>query len=129
MRQFRPKFARFMTARMAVVFNGLQLLLCIAAFKVGTTAIAFSMSVASLLLTNGLVHVGACVRFRHYVPGVISAVLLYIPLSLYAYMSFIKSGQLSVNGVIISGVLGLLYQAVPVSYLVLASAFSRAKNS
>ncbi len=65
-----------------------------------------------------------CIRTKGYAPGVITGVLLYMPLSVYAYYLSIHSGQLTLNGVIATSILGLLYQAIPISYLVLASAIN-----
>jgi len=121
MKRFNPKFAPLVNVPMAVVINGLQLLLCVIAVVVGKRILVFSMSVAGLLFINGLVHVGGSIKARSYVPGVITGVVLYVPLSVYAYTHFVGSGQLTVSGVIVTGVLGLLYQAVPIGYLKLAS--------
>ena len=121
MRRLNPKFAPLVTVPMAIIINGLQLLLCTVAIAVGKTVLVFSMSVAGLLFINGLMHIMGCVRVRGYTPGVITGVLLYMPLSVYAYYLFIRSGQLTLNGVIVTGALGLLYQAVPIGYFVLAS--------
>jgi len=126
MKRLNPRFAPLVTVPMAVIINGLQLLLCVVAIVVGENVLTFSMSVAALLFINGLMHIMGCVRVKGYAPGVITGVLLYIPLSVYAYYLFITSGQLTLNGVIVTGVLGLLYQAVPISYFVLASAMRRA---
>jgi hypothetical protein len=125
MRDLNPRFAPFVTVPAAVVINGLQLLLCILVIAIGMNSVIFSMSLAGLLFINGLTHVGACIRLRGYAPGVITGVLLYLPLSTYAYRFFISSGELTVRGAILAGVLGLLYQAVPVSYFTLASAVRR----
>lgn len=126
MKQVNPKFAPLVTARMAVVINGLQLLLCLAAIAVGENAPAFSMSVAALLFINGLVHIVGCFRVNRYVPGAITGTLIYIPLSVYAYYLTLSSGQLTRNGLIVTAVLGLLCQAVPIGYFVMASAIRRA---
>ena len=126
MKQVNPKFTPLVTAPMAVVINGLQLLLCLAAIAVGKNAPTFSMSVAALLFVNGLVHIVGCFRVNRYVPGVITGTLIYIPLSAYAYQFSISSAQLTRNGFIVTMVLGLLYQAVPPVYLVVASALRRA---
>lgn len=120
MRRLNPGFAPAVTVPMALVINGLQLLLCVLAILVGTGAPIFSMSVAGLLLINGLIYVGASFRVRGYAPGVISGVLLYIPLAVYGYVQFIQSGRLTPNQAIFTAVLGLLYQAVPITYLVLS---------
>lgn len=126
MKRLSPKLAPLVTVPMAVIINGLQLLLCFVAIAIGKNALAFSMSVAALLFINGLMHIMGCVRVKGYAPGVITGVLLYMPLSVYGYYLSISSGQLTLNGVIVTVVLGLLYQAVPISYLALASAIRRA---
>ncbi len=126
MKRLNPKFAPLVTARMAIIINGLQLLLCVVAIMVGRNILAFSLSVASLLFTNGLMHIMGGIRVKGYAPGVITGILLYIPLSVYAYYLLIGSGQLTWFEGIVSAVLGVLYQAVPIGYLVLSSAMRRA---
>ena len=126
MKRLNPRFAPLVTKTMAIVVNGLQLLLCIVVMAVGKKALVFSMSVAALLFINGLVHIGGCLRVKGYAPGIITGALLYLPLSSYAYFRFVGSGQLNVSGVILTGVLGLLYQATPIGYLVSASALRKA---
>lgn len=126
MRRFNPRFAPLVTAPMAVVINGLQLLLCVVAIIIGQRALVFSMSIAGLIFINSLMHIAACIRLRSYAAGVISAVLVYLPLSAYAYFLFIGSGQLTLGGVLATAALGLLYQAVPIGYFVLASLKNRA---
>ena len=122
MKRLSPKFAPLVNAPMAVIINGLQLLLCIAAVVMGKKTLVFSLSVAGLLFINGWMHIMGCVRAKGYAPGVITGVFLYLPLSTYAYYLFISSNQLTLNGVIVTGILGLLYQAIPISYLAVASA-------
>ncbi len=125
-KRLNPRLAQFVTKPMAILLNGLQLLLCIAAILTGKSALVFSMSVAALLFINGLVHIFACIRAKGYAPGVITGVLLYLPLSTYSYTLFTGSNQLSASQVVYSGLLGLLYQAIPISYFVLAHAVKRA---
>jgi hypothetical protein len=63
--------------------------------------------------------VGAAIRTGRYVPGVVSGVLLYLPLSGMACAVFARAGFLSARTAAVSVALGLLYQAMPVTYLVL----------
>lgn len=126
MKRLNPKFAPLVTVPITVIINGLQLLLCVVAILIGENDLIFSMSVAGLLFINGLMHVVGCVRAKGYAPGVITGILLYMPISGYAYYLFISSGQLMLKGVIVTGILGLLYQAVPIGYFWLASTFRRA---
>ncbi len=125
MKRFNPAFAPLVTARMAIIVNGLQLVLCVIAMIVGRSALVFSMSAAGLLFINGIIHIGGCIREKGYAPGVVTAVLIYLPLSLYAYSYFLNSGQLSLNGLLVSGGLAVLYQIVPIAYLGLATALRR----
>lgn len=120
MRSFRPQYARFVTARFAVVINSLFLCLCVAAAVVAASSPVFSLSVASLLFFNALLHMAATAKLKRYVPGVISGVLLYIPLSLYAYALFVSVGQVTLGEGLASGLLGILYQLVPIAYLAVA---------
>ncbi len=122
MKRFNPQFTPFITVRFAVIINGLFLLLCVLAAIVGENSLIFGLSVASLLFINALVHIGATLRARGYAPGIVSSVLLYLPLSLYAYYVFISSGQIAWPELAASGLLGILYQAVPIGYLLLSSA-------
>ncbi len=125
MKRLNPRFAPFVTLPFVIIINGLQLFLCVIALIVGKQNLAFSLSVASLLLINSLMHVMGCIRARGYAPGVVSGLVLYLPLSVYAYLLFVASGALSVGEGIASGVLGLIYQAVPLGYLGLASILRR----
>ena len=125
MKRLNPRFKPVITTRMAVIVNGLQLLLCVALIVMGRHTLVFGLSVATLLLVNGLVHIGGCFRIRGYAPGVFTGALFYLPLSLYAWRVGISSGQLTVMGMLASVLLGLLYQAVPIGYLALASTIRR----
>jgi hypothetical protein len=125
MRRSSPRFAPFITTRFAVIINGLFLLLCGMGAIVASKSLVFSLSVASLLFVNGCIHLAGTIRAKRYAPGVVSGVLLYIPLSFYAFDSFVRSGQLSPAEGVISGLLGVVYNAVPISYLGLSSVIKR----
>ena len=127
MRSLNPRFAPWITARFAVIINGLFLLLCVMGAVVASKSLVFSLSVASLLFFNGLIHLAGTIRAKRYAPGVISGILLYMPLSLYAFYLSARSGLLSFPGVAISGLLGVLYQAIPMSYLGLSSIVKRSE--
>jgi hypothetical protein len=75
----------------------------------------------AVLFVNGCVHLTATVRTRRYAPGVGSSLLLYIPLSVVAYVLFARAGYLSAGTLAASAGLGLLYQVVPLAYFLLRS--------
>jgi hypothetical protein len=121
MKKMSPSFAPFVTTGFAIVINGLFLVLCILAAVVGRNNLVFSLSVASLLISNGMIHLMDSLRARRYAPGLITGLLLYIPLGTMAYIFFWGSGELSIMQGILSILFGLAYQVVPVGYLGLAS--------
>lgn len=121
MRRFSPHFAPLVTARLAVVVNGLFLLLCAAGAIAGDRSPFLGLSIASLLFFNTLMHIGGSIRAKGYAPGLVSGLLLYLPLSSYAIYLLITSGKLTLTESIAAGLLGVLYQAVPLGYLALST--------
>ncbi len=129
MKRLNPRFERLITVPFAIVMNGLQLVLCAIVIAVGPRAPVFTMSVAGLIFINGLVHIGACARVRGYAPGVLSGVILYIPLAAYAYIVFLCAGLLTWQQVAWTGALGLLYQLIPIGYMVVVSALGKQRKA
>ncbi len=125
MKRFNPKFAPFISLPVVIAINGLQVLACISAIVVGRSSLAFSMSVASLLFINGLIHVGGCIRSKGYVPGVITGMFLYIPLSSFAYFYYLDSGEMALQSLFVSVVLGLFYQTFPPGYFMAGKALEK----
>jgi hypothetical protein len=121
MKENSPVFAPFVTTSFAILINGLFLVLCILGAIFGTGALVFSLSIGSLLVFNGLTHLAGSLRARRYAPGMISSLLLYLPLGITAYVFFLRSGQLSVPQELLSVLLGIAYQIVPIGYLGLAT--------
>ena len=125
-KKMAPPFAPFVTQTFAIVINGLFLLLCVMAALIGRSAPVFVLSIAALLGINGMTHTLGAIRAGCYAPGLLSGVLLYLPLAVLAYYQSIGSGQLSVEQGVGSFILGAAYQVVPMGYLGLAYLFRRA---
>ena len=126
MRGMAPRFAASITTPFAVVINGAFLLLCTLAAIVGPAAPVLGLSVAGLLIVNGLTHIGGAMRARRYAPGMVSGILLYLPLGAYAFYAGLTSGRASLRQVLLAGLLGLACAAVPLVWLGLASLRRRA---
>lgn len=128
MKRMNPAFAPLVNVPMAIIINGLQLLLCIIVIFIGAGNLAFSLSAAALLFINGLMHLGGAVKLKGYAPGVITGSVLYIPLSVYSFYYFAASGQLHAGDAAIAGVLGVVYQLVPLVYFLSMQLLSRIKS-
>jgi hypothetical protein len=98
------------------VINALFLVICLAGALAPPAYLIFSMAVPALLIINALIHMGAAVRLRGYAAGLITALVLYLPLSAYAYYHFMADGTLRLQGAILSAALGAILMLVPLLY-------------
>jgi hypothetical protein len=117
MRRVNPRFAPAITEQFAITMNSAFLLLLLAAVLVGESSLLLSLSAAALLFINGLVHAGSAVVTRYYVPGLISGLLLYIPVSTTAFFLYLCAGKITPSGVAFAFLLGLLYQMIPFVFI------------
>lgn len=119
MREVAPRFAGTATPRFAVLVNGAFLVLVILAAVIGGRALLFSLSVAALVGFNGVGHCLGSLRLRSYLPGTLTGVALYLPLSVLAYVVAIHKEHLALDVVVAASVLGLAWNAIPPVYLVI----------
>jgi hypothetical protein len=96
--------------------NGIFILLCVLAALLNASFIIFSLSIAALLFINALIHIGGTVKLKRYNPGVVTAVLLYLPLSIHAYYLYDQAGLLGLTNLILSIVLGAGWMGLAVLY-------------
>ena len=111
-RQFVPGT----TLTQFLVINALFLLLCIAAALVSLSHLVFSLSVAGLILVNAVIHLVPAIRLKRYIPGLISAILLYIPLGLYAFYFAARWEHLTLAAGVVAALLGLAWMAIPIVF-------------
>ena len=121
MKRFNPRFAPHIPTPFAVVFNGLFILLCILGVALREKSPVFSLSVAGLLGFNALIHMGAAIRTRGYAPGLMSSLLLYLPISIASYIISVGSGVVTTPQAVSSFLLGGIYNALPIATLALLS--------
>jgi len=114
-----PGARHLLTPRFHIVVNGLFLLLCVCSVMIGKGNLVLSLSVFGLVLANALLHIRGAIVTRRYYPGVISGTLIYIPLAVYAYSVFLSSGQLTWVEGGLSVLLGGLYMAGLMGYVLL----------
>ena len=78
-----------------VSINMTFLALCFIAVVVGSSNLVYSLSIAALLFINTMFHIGGSIRLRGYNAGLLTALILYLPVSIYAYYYF--SNTWSIN--------------------------------
>ena len=88
-------------------------LACVAA-KVGFRRPVVGLALPSLTLINGLFfHIGPTVALGRVSPGVFSATLLYVPISIWLFWRAHKQGRLTCGVAIKAVVLGAAIMALP----------------
>jgi hypothetical protein len=109
--------AEQLTLPVAIVVNGLFLLLALLAAILWRDYPVPSLSIAGLLLVNALIHVAGSLRAKAYAPGLVTAVILYIPLSLAVFVIAAKESFVSTQGLVVAMALGFVYHILLFGYL------------
>jgi hypothetical protein len=111
-RMYRPEHAATITKRFHIIINALLLILAYdAAVMIGKPyGVALWLTVASLLATNGIWHVVGAYRTKTYSPGMVTGLLLYVPIAVYGYADYVRTGRASLATAGIALFLGASYQ-------------------
>jgi hypothetical protein len=117
MKEFQPEFAPFITVPFAVIINGLFLAVCLAAALFHGRLPWLGLAVAALVGINGLMHAGAAIRRKRYAPGVMTGVLLYLPLCVLALRNSAAAGLLSLGNSVGAAAIAVGLQLIPIAYL------------
>lgn len=92
---YRPDTAGSVSNRFLIIINALLL-----AFSV-TVALAVQaprgngvaawLALAALLFSNALFHIMGALATRRYSPGMITGIVLYIPIAIYGFVHFLRT--------------------------------------
>jgi hypothetical protein len=107
------------TPRFLIIVNALLITVCVNIALLGRTGVGviYWLIIAAMLCSNGIWHVWASYKSRSYSPGMITGVVIYIPLALYGYRQFVHSGEASVRGALVAAIVGGSYQLWDALYL------------
>ena len=111
-----------------IIVNALFVILCLMAAIVGGGSIVFSSSIFSLLLVNSLIHITTTIKLGKYSPGLVSAVLIFIPLGLYGYNNLFKQDMITGKEFMISMFVGILWMSFPLIYHLILTRKQNNKN-
>jgi hypothetical protein len=109
-RNYRSDPSRI-TARFLFVVNAALLVACgnIALLGSLTLGVAYWLMIAAVMCSNGCWHVWASYKSRGYSPGVATGVIIYVPLAVYGYSHFVRSGAASIGMALVAGGVGGSY--------------------
>ena len=110
-RRFRPAYKASITPRLHVTMNGILILVCLGLGFAGPGRqnVATWLTLAALLASNAVFHLVGAFRTRSYSPGMVTGLLLYIPMAVYGFPHFIRTGQASTGTAIAAAALGGSY--------------------
>jgi Protein of unknown function with HXXEE motif len=110
-RRYRANASR-VTSRFLVIINAVLLLACVDIGILGrtTTGVGYWLTIMALLCSNGIWHLWASYKSHSYSPGVVTGVLIYVPLALYGYVYFLRSGATSIGSALVAVIVGGSYQ-------------------
>ena len=105
-------WAIFDVANLAVMF------ITIATAMVGWQLPAFALMITALMLINGIFfHILPTLTQGKFSPGVITASVLFVPLSFWIYWAAYNDNVLSIGTFVLSLILGGLLMAAPILFL------------
>lgn len=110
-RDYQPEIRASITTGWLVFLNALLLVACAGVGLAGPTprGVAAWLTLAALLFSNGVFHLVGALKTGRYSPGVATGMGLYVPLAIYGYPHFLRSGQASIGTALVSLALGASY--------------------
>ena len=113
-RAYRPETAASVSSRYLFAVNALLLGVCALAGALGFTprGAALFLTILAVLFGNALFHLAATIRMRHYSPGTITGVVLYLPLGVIGYVAVMHAHLATAGTAISAALLGGAYQLI-----------------
>ena len=106
------------TRRFLTIVNALLLVACCNIALLGRTpvGIVYWLTMSALLCSNGIWHAWASYKSRTYSPGVITGVAVYLPLAVFGFSHFVRSGAASIGVAALACAVGGSYQFWSAAY-------------
>lgn len=100
-RRYRPDASRI-TIRFLVIINAALLFACldIGLLKHRDAGVIYWLVIAAMMCSKGIWHTWASYKSRSYSPGVITGVLIYVPLAAFGFSFFLRTHHSSVQAAI-----------------------------
>lgn len=115
-RAYMPNTAASVSNRFLIIINGILIAFSVTVALAMATpegnGVAAWLTLAALLFSNAIFHVIGAIRTRRYSPGMISGIVLYIPLAIYGFAHFLRSGQASTGTALLAFAIGGSYHFI-----------------
>lgn len=108
------RYVEGVTVAQFVFINAMFLALCIVG--VISSSVVFRLSLAGLIIQNAFVHLVPSLVHWQYSPGLVSALVLYLPVGVYVYITAHRRSFATSKQMLLSALLGAAWMAVPFVY-------------
>jgi uncharacterized protein with HXXEE motif len=113
---YRPNIAASVSNRFLVIINGIliafSIIVALAVSAPKGNGVAAWLTLAALLFSNAIFHIIGAIQTKRYSPGMISGIVLYIPLAIYGFAHFLRSGQASMGTALLACAIGGSYHFI-----------------
>ena len=113
-REYRPGINESGHLRFLIIINILLFAICFNPILSGLTSegIEWWLSIVSILFVNSYFHIKGAIILKKYSPGVITSIIIYIPLTIYGYWYFLSTNKVPLTTVILCFLVGFIYQLI-----------------
>ena len=113
---YKPDIAASVSNRFLIIINGIliafSVIVALAVTAPRGNGVAAWLTLAALLFSNAIFHIIGAIQTRRYSPGMISGLVLYIPLAIYGFTHFLRSGQASLETALFAIAIGGSYHFI-----------------
>ena len=113
---YKPNIAASVSNRFLIIVNGIligfSVIVALAVSAPKGNGVAAWLTLAALLFSNAIFHIIGAVQTKRYSPGMISGIILYIPLAIYGFAHFLRSGQASMGTALLAFAIGGSYHFI-----------------
>ena len=110
-RVYRSAYRASITSRLHLVMNAMLILACVAVGSAGPTphGVAAWLTLAALLASNAVFHLVGTIKTRSYSPGLVTGLLLYVPMAVVGYAHFLRTHEASTQTACAAAAIGGSY--------------------
>ena len=113
---YKPDIAASVSNRFLIIINGIliafSVIVALAVSAPKGNGVAAWLTLAALLFSNAIFHIIGAIQTKRYSPGMISGIVLYIPLAIYGFAHFLRSGQASMGTALLAFAIGGSYHFI-----------------
>ena len=108
------------------VVNAAMIVGAVAGAEIGWKVPAISLIIPALIVINAVFfHIGGTLVLRKFSPGLITSVLVYLPVAAWVYFAAASDGVLSTSALVLSTLGGIATQAFPIGLMAFRSRLLR----